>query len=312
MQRSHEFRLYYNHTIHPELLRLERKRQRLVRSMLVLSFVVMPLIVFFLKFYQFGFEYWLIFVLLIGIIVYFLWKRTTKFVSTFKPHVMSLILDFIDNAMNYGTFSYHYGQFIPEKVVVASKLFGSGKFAFYEGEDHIKGSIGDIKFQMCELDIRNNSPVLNQFKPIFRGVFFQASLGKGYRDQILVIPKVKEVRLTRPIKDFLLKNNAEANKSRLLSDEFKKIFLVYSPSNADIKTLLSKEMQDAILDYHEQTQRAVYVSFINDDIHLAADVDKNLFEPRIFSSNVRFDLVYSFYTDIDFLVSIIEDFDALV
>jgi Protein of unknown function (DUF3137) len=311
MQRSDEFRLYYNHTIHPELLRLERKRVRVVRLMVVLLMVVLPLMVFFLSFYGFGFQYWLMLVLLIGIFVFILWRRVRRFVGTFKPHIISLILDFVDNAMNYGTFSYNYSGFIPQKTVIASQLFGS-KFPHYEGEDYIKGTIGDVSFQMCELDIRNYSPVLNQFNPLFKGVFCQASLGKGYTDQILVFPQSKRVRLTRVTKDFLLKNGADVTNSKHISPDFRKIFFVLASPDANIRLLLSPEMQASLLDYQEQTDRAVYVSFINDNIHIAADIAKDIFEPRIFASNVSFDLVYSFYNDIDFLVSIVEDFDMLV
>jgi Protein of unknown function (DUF3137) len=311
MQRSDEFRLYYNHTIHPELLRLERKRVRIVRLMGVLLLVVLPLIVFFLSFYGIGFQYWLILVLIVGLVVYILWRRVKRFVGTFKPHIISLILDFVDNAMNYGTFTYNYSQFIPASTVASSQLFGN-KFPYYEGEDYIKGSIGDVNFQLCELDIRNYSPVLNQFNPLFKGIFCQVSLGKGYSDQILVLPQSKRVRLTRTVKDFLLRNGADVTNSKHILPDFRQVFFVLASPDANLRLLLSPEMQASLLDYQEQTDRAVYVSFINDNIHIAADIKKDIFEPRIFASNVSFDLVYSFYNDIDFLVSIVEDFDMLV
>ncbi|MCA9406835.1 MAG: DUF3137 domain-containing protein, partial [Candidatus Omnitrophica bacterium] len=53
----------------------------------------------------------------------------------------------------------------------------------------------------------------------------------------------------------------------------------------------------------------MFMSFINREIYAAVSEDKDILEPHFFRSNLSFDLVRSFFEDINLLLRIAEDFD---
>ena len=100
MQRLHEFRLFYNHTIHPELLRLERKRKRLL-LLLTLSIIFLVGLTI-LDIYVDILIVTLFFLIFVGFYIAYIIYRIRDFVISFKPSIVNLILDFIDDEIIMG------------------------------------------------------------------------------------------------------------------------------------------------------------------------------------------------------------------
>lgn len=305
MKRLDEFRLYYNHTIHPELCRLELKRQRLLGlfalTILLLIgicflavYVSIPTVTFFLM-------------IPLGFYLTYLLYSLRQFVATFKPYVVNLILDFIDDDLNFGTLSYDSKRSITKKEFKSSKIFAS-KASFYKGEDYISGKVGELDFEMCELKVKEFSKVRNRLNYVFRGIFMQATLKRSIRGSIIILPRKFKQYLTRSIKDFT-KNNGRIVE-RIQNEEFADLFMTYATRNASPHMVLNDEMQSAIVDYRKKIGKEIYVSFVNNNIYIAVTEPKDILEPYIFSSNVSFELVREFFEDIHLLISIVEDFDA--
>ncbi|MEY4905715.1 MAG: hypothetical protein RLZZ292_3530 [Bacteroidota bacterium] len=121
MQSIDEFRLFYNHTIHPELLRLEKKRKRLL-WLLFFSSLLFIVVLLFALFLQIFFLF-LIICIPIGLYINYLYGQVRKFQLSFKPHVVRLILDFIDNDVNFGTLRYEAEGMISKQELFNSRLF---------------------------------------------------------------------------------------------------------------------------------------------------------------------------------------------
>ena len=123
MQRLHEFRLFYNHTIHPELLRMERKRKRLL---FLLFFSILFLIVIAILDRYVGILVVTLFFLgFLGFYITFILYRIRQFVITFKPNIVNLILDFIDDEVNYGKLTYEPKGKIPKTTFSSCLLYTS-------------------------------------------------------------------------------------------------------------------------------------------------------------------------------------------
>ncbi|MEM1123024.1 MAG: DUF3137 domain-containing protein, partial [Bacteroidota bacterium] len=255
MQRLHEFRLFYNHTIHPELLRMERKRRRL----LVLLFVsILFLIgVTILDIYVDILVVTLFFLVFIAFYIAFILYRIRQFVITFKPNIINLILDFIDDEVNYGTLTYDAKKKIAKKTFLSSCIFATDA-PFYKGEDFIKGSYREMTFELCELNVRENSKVRNRTNYIFKGVFFQgnfnskAHAGKG---KIVILPQEFSQYQSRTIKAFHRIGGRSA--TDIVSRKFREAFIVMANRSANINNILSLEMQNAILNYRAQTEKEI-------------------------------------------------------
>lgn len=323
MKRLEEFRIFYNHTIHPELLRLERKRLNLL-LLLGLSIIALTGVII-LEFYIGILALTLTLMIPITIFIGYLIFRVRKFISTFKPYVVNLILDFIDDGLNYGTLSYDPNKSIPKPVFLNSHLFKTSA-PHYIGEDHISGKIGALDFEMCELDVKEFSPVATGLHNVFRGVFMHAKFDHELEGVVIVWPRKHKQRLVASIKHANFKGAKNVD-HEILCEPFREQFLTYAASGTHVVGLLPITMQEAIIRYIEEIKlwektkneeklaptqlqdRDFFISIINNNLYAAFTEEKDLLEPFIFKSNLSFDLVKEFFDDIHLLLRIIEDFD---
>lgn len=336
MRRIDEFRLFYNHTIHPELVRMERVRKRLL-FLLVISAVVFTVFVIVLLYFQAAM---LSFFLLLpfGFYLSYLLYRIQEFRSKFKPNVMNLILDFVDNSVNYGTLKYDGKRKVEKKRFLASQIFKTPA-PQYNGEDYISGKIGELDFELSELNVREYSKVRSRLNYVFRGIFLYAKMNqktvgefleKEMLGEVLILPKKFKPYLSKTIRSFNLKGGelvdeetlltinlydeqigdeeTDVNKE-MLAKKMAKHFLIYATEGTDIARKLSRRMQRTILSFREQTDNELYVSFIKNEIYIAITEPDDILEPYVFRSNVSFELIYEFYEEIDLLMNMLEDFD---
>lgn len=305
MLRNDQFRIYYNHTIHPELMRMERLRLRLLR----LLFLSLGLLVILLFIGLNSGELSILLALAIPIIFYlgFLGFRTRKFVQTFKPRVVQLILDFISESPNIGKLDYEPDGFISKETFLSSMLFPDNT-PVYLGEDLIYGKVGEMGFRLCELRAQGFSAVHNRLEPIFGGIFLHAVFPEETNGQILIWPRSRRKYLVRAIRNFTMEGG-ENYDDEILHPEFREVFLTYATKKTHVAGILSEPMQEAIVRYRQRRGKDIYLSFLNQEIFIAIDETRNILEPFIFRSNVRFELVKGYYQDIQLLLSIIEDFD---
>lgn len=307
MQRLEDFRIYYNHTIHPELMRLERKRLRLLLLLGVSIFLMMGVII--VSFYISILPIILALLVVLGLYASYLLFRIRMFIKEFKPKVVNLVLDFIDDGVNYGTLSYEPETTIPRSVFLGSRIFVSPA-PIYHGEDYIKGHIGSVKFELCELFVSEPSRVRGGFFELFRGVFLHATFQDPLRGEVLILPRESIQYFSRSIRGITARQGENVDKW-IQNVEFKKRFTVYATKEVQIRRLLSNEMGGIIANYAQNTNKEIFLSFIDNEIYVAVSEPKDILEPYIFQSNVSFELVREFWADLNLLLSIIEDFDEL-
>lgn len=306
VQRIDQFRIYYNHTIHPELMRMERLRIRLLRLLALSAFLLFCLLL--LEFYA-G-EIVIVLALAIPITIYmiFLWFRVRKFVKTFKPRVVQLVLDFISEAPNMGQLDYQPEGYISKEIFFNSRLFATGA-PVYLGEDLIYGRVGEMDFQLSELRVQDFSPVRNRLDPVFNGIFLQAVFPEETSGEIVIWPRSQRQYLSKAVRNFTMEGGVKAD-HEILNERFRETFMTYATtSKTHVIGILSDPMQEAIVHYREFTGKDIYLSFIENNICLAITESRDMLEPYIFRSNISFDLVRSFYEDIQLLLQIVEDFD---
>jgi hypothetical protein len=305
-QREGEFRIFYNHTIYPELLRMESRRKRLLILLGLSATLLVVLLI--LDIYINIFLLTLLLSLPVGVYIFYLASRIRKFVLTFKPRIVNLILRFMNEQLvNYRELNYDSKKFIDKERFLNSGIF-STKAEFYKGEDYITGKIGEMDFELCELDVREVSPVSNKLQIIFKGVFLHAVFNEETEGKIILWPRSKRQYLTRAIKDFTWHDGQNVD-HEILNESFREKFTVYATEDTHVVSILSDPMQEAIVHFIEKNKKDVYISFINKEIYAGITSDKDILEPRIFRSNLSFSLVKEFYNDIEMALRIVQDFD---
>lgn len=311
MRAYQDFRLFYNQSIHPELLHLEQRRRRLVR-LLVFS-VALLLGVFALQVYVQIFVVTLLLFIPVGLWTAYIVFRIQVYLQVFKPRIVGLVLDFIDNSVNYGALAYD-----PEGWVAQEKFLASGIFSEadeYEGEDLITGQVRETPFEMSELRVREFSLSRSRLDVVFRGIFLVGDFRRDdMRGKVLALPDEYRKYLNRSARKFHLEGGRRVRNNLL--PEFEAFFDTYATANARVKDVLSEGMQRAILQFRthfqqSNRQKEIYFSIIQDKVYLALTQDRDLLEPSLFANTVSFDVVREFYEDIQLLLEVLHDVDVM-
>lgn len=305
MREMDDFRVFYNHTIHPELMRMERLRLRLLRLLFFSSLILFALII--LTFYLNITLVTLVVMIPISLYITYLAYRIQKFIQTFKPKIINLILDFIDDSLNYETLVYDPKGSIPKDQFLASKIFQTGA-PVYLGEDFITGKIGSLAFELCELKVQEESQVATKLDTVFKGVFMHAKFGFPLEGTVIVWPTSQRQYLTRSMKAFTWEGGINVEEE-ILNEEFRDHFMTYAHEDTHVVALISEDMQSSLCNYHIATGKNIYYSCINNELYVGVTETKDILEPYLFQSNLSFELVRQFFEDINLLLRIIEDFD---
>ena len=311
MRAYHDFRLFYNQNIHPELLNLERRRRRLIR-LLSLSVLLLLGVLVLQAFIQI-FVVTLILLIPVGLWISYIGFRIQVYYQEYKPRVVNLILDFIDNDINYGSFHYQAKGGIPKERFFASKIFTHADE--YEAEDLITGQVRELPFELCELRVREFSDVRTRLDYVFQGVFLWGDFRRvDMQGGVLLLPDAYRKYLSRSERAFHLIGGRRVREHLL--PEFEVFFDTYATPNVRLQDVLSEDLQRSILRFRQHFQESnrekeIYFSIIDDKIYVALTQDKDLLEPSLFRNTVSFEVVQEFYWDINLLLEILREVDVM-
>lgn len=311
MERLEEFRFYYNHTIYPELLRMERRRVRLVALLVFAVVLLAGMIAFelYLNILVLTLLLTIPHVIFIGFLIY----QIQRFRNTFKPNVVELLLDFIDNGPNFdANFPLEYDA---QAGMPKSEFMQSGIFLtpaqYYTAEDTIRGRIGEISFELCELNVKEISPVRNDLDEVFKGIYLRARFTANIRGRMIVWPRSRRKYLTQAIKKFTAADGVNVD-HEINNFAFRSVFMTYATPNTYVEGILPDTMQEAIVQYQRETGKDIYFAFHNKDFFVAITEPKDLLEPYILRSNLSYDLVLEFMRDINLVLRIVHEFDQKI
>jgi hypothetical protein len=300
-----ELRLYYNTTIRPELLRLEGLRRRILRGM-AFSLAGILLITFLFLAYDLGF------LLLIGALpvlfyVGTLYLRIERFRQSFKPAVVRLLLDFINETPNFRSLAYE-----AKRPILRDRFERSGLFRphpdSYRAEDYIRGLVGEMAFEMGETYVQEVSPASNRLQLVFSGLFVHAKFNEPTQGRLAVWPRHKLRRLKRSVDAYVGPKGRSAD-VEILNAGFRERYAVYAHPGTKVAAILTPPMQDALLDFAEREERDLYFAVHDQDLFIGLEHGYDLLEPHFFRSNVSFQLIRQFYGDIMLMLLVIQDFD---
>ncbi|MBC6996740.1 DUF3137 domain-containing protein [Neolewinella lacunae] len=303
--RIDELRVYYNTTIRPELIRMERLRIRLVRgiflSLLLIGAVVVVFVVAELGFLMF------LLVLPVAFYIISLYLRIEKFRQAFKPAIVKLLLEFLNDSPNYRSLQYDAKRAIHRDRFVRSGLFRPMPDA-YRAEDYISGMVGEMAFEMGEAYVQEISPASNRLLVVFSGLFVHAIFGEPTTGQIAVWPRKNLRRLKRTIDAYVASGGKNAD-IEVMNPGFRERFAVYAKSGTHVAGILTPPMQDALLQFARTQDQDLFFAVHNQDLFFGIAHDYDLLEPSFFRSNLSFAMVRKFYTDITLMLETVQVFD---
>jgi hypothetical protein len=249
----------------------------------------------------------------VGVWMAYLSFRVQVFYKEFKPRVVTLLLDFIDNDVNLKFEGYDPKGFIAPEKFLESRIFT--RTDEYKGEDLIRGQVRETPFEVCELRVKEFSEVRTQLDTVFSGIFLMADYQRwDMHGGVLCLPDAYRKYLSRSERGFHLVGGRRVKDG--IIPEFEKCFDTYATPDVRIKDVISPEFQKAILRFRKHFQevnreKEIYFSIIGDKIYIALRQDRNLLEPSLFVNNTSFEVVQEFYEDLRLLLELVLEVDVM-
>ncbi len=249
----------------------------------------------------------LVFIFLFIVSLWFTNKKFKRYKIDFKNNVVKKIVELID-----AKWKYEPGSFINQSEYVQSGLFKK-PWDRYRGDDLIYGVIDKTDFRLSELHTEYKTVTVDSkgqrtehWHTIFKGLFAHADFNKEIKGKTLVLPDVAE-RIFGKFGQKLQKIGSKGQLVKLENIEFEKYFVVYSDDQIEARYILTPRMMEAIVNIRNQLRKEIYISFIGSRVYLAISFTKNLFEPRILRSGVKYADIVQMYHQFNIISVIINE-----
>jgi len=89
--------------------------------------------------------------------------------------------------------------------------------------------------------------------------------------------------------------------------KFEKEFVVYGTDQIEARYILSHSLMEKLLLFKKKTKHPVSISFVRNHIHLAIEYNKDLFEPSIFHSLLKYKIAMEYVGTLHLAIGIVEE-----
>jgi len=315
MVTQQEFSRFYETHLKPKLVQLDVQRRSFAKkykwlnifswSMIILFcllYVVMG--IWFDNYYQgskdFGFVLAMIPVLglLAAIIVYSHYEHKWKlpYQNRFKTEIVKSIVTLIDKNL-----SYYPKRQITRQELTASLLenylpWWWTQIDSWAGDDYFEGTVGNIFIKFSEIYAESTYDFGSD--TLFKGLFFIFDLNKVFDGFLVILPNPKTGK--NPYRKY-------GTLIKLAEPEFEREFIVYSNNEMRAIQVLTPSFISNLVKFRRQLGKNISLSLVNNQLYVLISIDKNLFEPTIYSTLLDFNLYRHFFENIQLGKEIVEN-----
>jgi len=315
MKTTEDLKSFYDGSLRQQILALEEKRKKIAHMALAIIFGCITLFLFSLLlsivltpvFAVVSF----IAIVVLGIILYFtlVHSEAKAFVSDYKRRIVGEMVKFID-----GNLAYNPENGIRQPAYMNSRIFLTQPDR-YKCEDYVSGKIGETFIEFSEVHSEYKTETRDSkghrqthWHTIFKGLFFIADFNKNFAGTTVVLPDFAESTFGFLGKIFQSWNLTRSEKLIKLEDpDFEKLFVVYGDDQITARYILTPGMMERLSEFRRKLNSTIYLSFRDSKVYVAVSVNKNLFEPNVFSSNDNFEVLREYFTYLDLAGRIIEE-----
>ena len=309
MKQIEELTTFYQNELYPILEDFEKKRKKL-RTQLIFFFVIiiwnMATVYFFFFFgKENSFDILPFFIAGIFAIGSFLYKYIRRdYRSEFKEKVIKPLIKEL-----YPNLNYSANLHISKDIFNRSLLFSPPDL--YNGNDFILGLIDSTKIQFSDVHAQKeyeDSKGNKKHSTIFQGLFIVADFNKNFYGKTVVLPDVAQNTFGNMLGSWLQSKNMSRDELVKMDNyEFEKEFVVYSDDQIEARYILSPTYMEKILEYKKKSKEKLFISFVDNHLHLAIDYRKDLFEPTMFTSLLDDKVTHEYINTLHLAVSIVEE-----
>ncbi len=291
MKTNEELLQLYETKLKPALQAIEGKRKSiLVKYIICIGGALGSFAAAFLLAETYIFVFYLAIAVILGLGLYLFLvvrKEQKEYRAIYKQDVVKSIVNLINPDWQYAS----DGR-ISENDYQKSQLFNT-RWDKYEGDDLVSGVIEKTDFQFSELHTQyktyttKDGKTEEEWHTIFKGLFAHADFNKHIKGRTFILPEHAKKDFTKY--NLSEKDGGETELVKLENPEFEKIFKVFSTDQIESRYILTPTMMEAIVNIYKKYKKRVHFSFIGSRVFVAMSFNKDLFEPRIIKSGVRFE-----------------------
>lgn len=301
---------FYYKELYPSLSELEKTRLHILSQLK--WYGAMGAVSFLITAIWMGKNFGLFHPLMMGIVIGFaaLTSMTYRFMikgyaKDFKAHIITPLIGAIDPHLLYNP-----DFVISQHLLQRSNLF-QRDIDRYSGNDYVKGSIDGVNLEFSDVHAEyqtKDSKGRTQWHTLFRGLFLVAEFNKHFKSRTVILPDLAEKTFGNLIGGWLQSKNITRDSVIQLDDpEFEKKFVVYGNDPIEARYILTHAMMKRIVQFQKKISYPLFVSFINNHIHIAIATQKDLFEPSIFTSLLDYKQAMEYVNTLNNTIGLVEE-----
>jgi hypothetical protein len=310
MKSSSELTDFYYDTLYPTLTELEQQRKVVASRAIKIFYLIagVTLLLIYLLYNQTHQLNGISFFLAFGgfIAANWFYRYSIKDYRTdFKFRVIEPLIKEIDTDLNYS----------PEAKLSQQLFERSGLFQkdidYYDGNDLVRGSIEGVNLEFSDLHVKHKSSETkgNQHdNTIFKGLYIVCEFNKHFKSRTIILPDHAEKYLGSFIgRWFQSKNFSRDDLIKLEDNHFEKEFVVYGSDQIESRYILTHSMMQKLLAFKKRVKQNISIAFVDANIHIAIEYNKDLFEPNVFESLLDYKSLMSYINSLQAAVGIVQE-----
>ena len=300
-----EFQIFYQDEMVPVLSQLNKHRFHIIRLLAILCGVFILGLLLHITLVLF-----VLTLLLIGGSLYGFYYVATlwlNFKLACQYSLTSLMMKYFMQTPEIMKLSFHSDLCIDSKTYMESGFF-SENATNYKGNGLMTGKIGEVTFSLSNLSVSVTSNIDGQLKPQFNGFFIHGKLPFKTSGAAIIWSRKEKQDVYKAIRKFtwLGAENKDDEQSNAL---FKESFATYASPDTPASSILSEDIKDVMIRFYKKTGRALFFSFVENDVFVAVAAPENLLTMPLFKK-FRPELSILTFLDIHLvLFSILQEFD---
>ena len=302
---------YYYNTLHKEVEKLEKKRQKIgfrvvLYSLFALLITVVALSLLYKNTKTFELEYIFFAGAFLAAVYGIIYKFLTKdYALEFKYKVIKPLVEHIDSNLRYSVVGMVAESSFKEAKVTTQTIDR------YQGDDYVSGIINGVKLSFCDLLVEKkeeHSKTNNTYVTLFQGIFLESEFPKHFHSKTYVYPDKLAKAFGSQIGDFLQSNPfGSAKLLKLDNPEFEHYFKVYGESAIEARYILSHSLMQKIVHFRKKVAHDITLSFVGGRFYLAIAYNKPSLEAAVFNSLLDYKVAKEYIETLYFAISVVEE-----
>ena len=301
---------FYYKTLFPTLQKLEEDRKKLQKRIITIGviYTLFALVILISltssNYVNFDFIIFLAFAYFGG--GSFLYKYLIKdYTKEFKANVIDPLIKEIDSELHYVAQMH-----VAEQHFSRSKLFTT-KPDRVSGNDYVRGKIDGINIEFSDFHAEKrhrDSKGRTSWSTLFQGLFIISEFNKNFKGTTVILPDSAESTFGSFIGSWLQSNNFGRDELiKMDSVAFEKEFVVYGTDQIEARYILTPLLMQKLLNYKKRTKKKLFISFTSKKLYIAIAYNKDLFEPSVFHSLLKYKIAMEYVETLHLAIGIVEE-----